>query len=103
MERRICNALNFSIIHQTPYPYINEFMRASNECPRPSCHAESSPVFHHMVMYLLELGRLPYLPVTKKPSIVAAAAVYIARIALGIKSKDVSVDPLGRWTRTLEY
>lgn len=103
MERRICNALNFSIIHQTPYPYTYEFIRASNECCRPSCHAESSQVFHQMVMYLLEIGRLPYLPVTRKPSLLAASAVYIARVALGIKSNDKSVDPLGRWTRTLHY
>jgi hypothetical protein len=54
-------------------------------------------------MYLLELGRLPYDPVTQKPSLLAAAAVYLARVTLGVQSSDVSVDPLGRWTRTLEY
>jgi hypothetical protein len=103
MERRICNALNFSLIHQTPYPYINEFMRASNECPVSSCRGEFSPVFHNLVLYLLELGRLPYDPVTKKPSLLAASAVYLARVTLGIQSKDTSVDPEGRWSRTLQY
>jgi hypothetical protein len=103
MERRICIALNFSLIHQTPYPYIYEFIRASNECPKPSCHDDSSPLFSNMVMYLLELGRLPYTPVTKKPSLLAASAVYAARVTLGIRSKDVSLDLEGRWTRTLKY
>lgn len=103
MERRICNALNFSVIHQTPYPYVYEFIRASRECPKPTCHADSSPLFSNMVMYLLELGRLPYSPVTKKPSLLAASAVYVARVTLGIRSKDLSLDPQGRWTRTLQY
>ena len=55
-------------------------------------------------MYLLKVGRLPYYtPVIKKPSLLAVAAIYLARCTLGIRSTDVSVDPLGRWTRTLEY
>jgi hypothetical protein len=33
----------------------------------------------------------------------AASAVYAARVTLGIRSKDVSLDPEGRWTRTLQY
>jgi cyclin A len=103
MERRICTALGFSLIHQTPYPYIYEFMRASNECSNPACESVSSPVFQHLVMYLLELGRLPYAPVTKKPSLLAAAAVYLARVTLGVGSSDISVDAAGRWTRTLQY
>jgi hypothetical protein len=51
----------------------------------------------------LELGRLPYAPVTKKPSLLAAAAVYLARVTLGVGSSDISVDAAGRWTRTLQY
>jgi hypothetical protein len=91
MERRICKALNFSFWHQTPYPYIYEFIRASNECPNPDC--SSSSLFNNMVLYLLELGRLPYCPVTKKPSLLAASAVYLARRTLGRHE----------WTPTLQY
>lgn len=94
MERRVCNALGWALARQTPYPFIHEFMRASHECPNPSC--ELPPTFHHMVSYLLELGRLPYTPVTKKPSLLAAAAVYLARVTLGIGGGEW-------WTRTLEY
>mmetsp|Transcript_39690 Transcript_39690/g.114851 ORF Transcript_39690/g.114851 Transcript_39690/m.114851 type:complete len:150 (-) Transcript_39690:136-585(-) len=93
MERRVCNALEFSLFKQTPYPFIFEFMRASCECADPGC--ETPPMFHNMVLYLLEIGRLPYIPVTKKPSIVAAAAVYLARVTLRVRG--------GPWTKTLEY
>ena len=44
MEWLICKALNFSLSQQTPYPYIFEFMRASDECTNPSCHSGSPPV-----------------------------------------------------------
>jgi hypothetical protein len=91
MERRICKALHFSFWHQTPYPYSYEFIRASHECPKPDC--SSSSLFNNMVLYLLELGRLPYSPVTKKPSLLAASAVYLARMTLGRHE----------WTPTLEY
>ena len=103
MERRICKALNFACWHHTPLLFSYEFMRASHECPYTSCHNKSSALFNHMVMYMLELGRLPYSPVTRKPSLLAAAAVYLARANLGIRSNDTTLDPLGRWTRTLEY
>ena len=93
MERRVCNALGFALVRQTPYPYIHEFMRASSECPDPGC--ESQPVLKEMVQYLLELGRLPYMPVTQKPSLLAAAAVYLSRVTLGLGG--------GEWTATLEY
>lgn len=99
MERRICSALNFSLCHQTPHPYVFEFLRASNECPNPYCRAGSTPVVQNLVLYLLELGRLPYSPVTKKPSLLAAAAMYLARCTLGIRDADNG----SVWTRTLEY
>jgi hypothetical protein len=103
MERRICKALNFACWHKTPLLFTYEFIRASHECPSPCCHSNSSALFHNMVMYMLEIGRIPYIPVTKKPSLLAAAAVYLARVNLGVRSNDTTLDPHGRWTRTLEY
>ena len=47
-----------------------------------------------MTNYLLELGRLPYGPVTRKPSLLAAASIYLARVTL---YQDTT------WTPTLEY
>ena len=91
MERRVCNALGFAMSRQTPYLFIHEFLRASQECANPGCGAPES--FRFMVLYLLELGRLTYLPVTKKPSLLAAAAIYLARVTFHMKP----------WSTTLEY
>eukprot|EP00934_Nitzschia_sp_Nitz4_P000991 Nitzschia sp. Nitz4//scaffold264_size26629//14396//16211//NITZ4_008235-RA/size26629-augustus-gene-0.9-mRNA-1//-1//CDS//3329544800//991//frame0 len=93
MERRVCRALNFSLVSITPHSFLLEFMRASAECSFPGC--EPAATFQHMVNYLLELGRLPYAPVTQKPSLLAASAVYLARVTLGIAG--------GPWTETLQY
>ncbi|KAL3939088.1 MAG: hypothetical protein SGBAC_006133 [Bacillariaceae sp.] len=103
MERRICNALNFSLLHQTPHLYTTEFIRASYECADASIMPKASPVFYHTVMYFMELCRLPYFPVTQKPSLLAAAAVYGARVTLGVQSSDRTLDPQGRWSPTLQH
>jgi Cyclin, C-terminal domain len=59
----------------------------------------------HMAHYLLELGRLPFAPTTCKPSLLAAAAVYLARASLNIRMEhpESSCDPNGIWTPSLEY
>eukprot|EP00429_Kryptoperidinium_foliaceum_P024494 CAMPEP_0176131652 /NCGR_PEP_ID=MMETSP0120_2-20121206/66658_1 /TAXON_ID=160619 /ORGANISM="Kryptoperidinium foliaceum, Strain CCMP 1326" /LENGTH=262 /DNA_ID=CAMNT_0017467049 /DNA_START=12 /DNA_END=800 /DNA_ORIENTATION=+ len=91
MERRVCNALGFALARQTPYPFLHEFLRASTECTDQSC--ESPQIFRNLVLYLMELGRLPYLPLTCKPSLLTAAAVYLARATLGMVP----------WSPTLEF
>jgi hypothetical protein len=91
MERRVCNALGFAMARQTPYLFIHEFLRASQECSNPGCEAPES--FHFMVLYLLELGRLTYVSVTKKPSLLAAAVVYLARATFHMEP----------WSKTMEY
>jgi hypothetical protein len=118
MERRVCNALNFSFFREpTPYQFLLEFLRASNEgdtpkvnntnqCQHPFCGIApaTKSVVADMANYLLELGRLPYAPVTRKPSLLAAAAVYLARKTLGICSQHcTSTDPEGIWTPTLQF
>ena len=102
MERRICNALNFTFFEApTPHQFLFEFMRASlagcapEEQGRRMCDIAipaaatgvglaTDSVFKDMVHYLLELGRLPYGPTGRNPSLLAAAAVYLARVTLGI-------------------
>mmetsp|Transcript_18689 Transcript_18689/g.38563 ORF Transcript_18689/g.38563 Transcript_18689/m.38563 type:complete len:733 (-) Transcript_18689:46-2244(-) len=115
MERRVCNALNFSFFQApTPHHFLFEFMRASlagfasehsekgqkpkgKMCAFPiDSRGRAIPasakgvgqaidsVFRDMAHYLLELGRLPYGPAGAKPSLLAAAAVYLARVTLGI-------------------
>lgn len=107
MERRVCNALNFSFFKApTPHQFLYEYMRASlAECvseqtwpvlSRSFAKTSAIPgsaigvrfathsVFRDMTHYLLELGRLPYGPTGRNPSLLAAAAVYLARVTLGI-------------------
>jgi len=92
MERRVCNALGFAMARQTPYLFLHEFLRASQELTDPSWEIHES--FQYFVLYLLELGRLAYLPVTKSPSMLTAAVIYLAR-------GTFHMTPL--WTPTLEY
>jgi hypothetical protein len=145
MERRICNALNFTFFEApTPHQFLFEFMRASlvgcapeqQERKWASIPAAATGVglatdsiFRDMVHYLLELGRLPYGPTGRNPSLLAAAAVYLARVTLGIpralkdaaesasavsnsptlaspsdSDSDSSLDPFSyNWTPTLKY
>jgi len=114
MERRICNAVDFNFFKApTPHQFLFEFLRASLagcaaktedpsksnacscdcRCQCPRClvpasslgvEAASHSVFRDMAHYLLELGRMPYAPTLRNPSLLAAAAVYLARLTLGI-------------------
>jgi cyclin A len=115
MERRICNALGFAFFREpTPYQFLLEFLRASHEgdldprtCPRGSCGVVpvTNSILTDMANYLLELGRIPFGPATRKPSLLAASAVYLARVTLGVRSSqlDAACDPNGYWTPTLAY
>lgn len=142
MEKRICNALNFSFYEvPTPHQFLFEFMRASlaghvteEKEQKWSIPAAATgvglsidSVFRDMAHYLLELGRLPYAPTGRNPSLLAAAAVYLARVTLGIaralkdgasaashssylassmsdSDSDSSLDPLWYyWTPTLKH
>jgi hypothetical protein len=129
MERRVCNALQFSFFQEpTPYQFLLEFLRAShegdlflqqhrqvdvdaNDATTRCCHSYcgfipvTESVFSNMANYLLELGRLPVAPTTYKPSLLAAAAVYLARVTLNLRCDhpNPSCDPNGFWTPSLEY
>ena len=138
MERRVCNALNFTFFEApTPHHFLFEFMRASfaqesaaststttATCTNSTTGACScgcrrclipaaatgvglaiDSVFRDMAHYLLELGRLPYGPTGRKPSLLAAAVVYLTRVTLGIPRRlpSSSSDRDAYWTPTLEY
>jgi hypothetical protein len=143
MERRVCNALNFTFFEApTPHHFLFEFMRASfaqesaaststgtttctnsttggcscgcRRCIIPAAATgvglAIDSVFRDMAHYLLELGRLPYGPTGRKPSLLAAAVVYLTRVTLGIpratiahRSLSSSSECNAYWTPTLEY
>jgi hypothetical protein len=56
-----------------------------------------------MVMYLLCLARLPSGLMEERPSLVVAAALYLARATLGIEDSTNPAYPYKYWSRTLQY
>jgi hypothetical protein len=104
LETRICKELEFRLHRVTPLHFINEYLRASHACPDRSCEFDHA-VLRQMVMYLLELGRIPYELSIRKPSLLAASAMYLARATLGLREdcNDHAVDRHGYWTKTLQH
>jgi cyclin A len=100
----VCRELEFRLSCITPFHFVNLFLRASNGCPNGGCEFDH-PVLRQVVMYLLVFSRLSYQLSLSKPSLLAAAAVYLARATVGIRESDPAhaVHPEGFWTRTLEY
>lgn len=94
MEMAVCDALQFRLYQVTPHDFVEQYLRASMAnrrlitCPVLENHVERS-----MVEYLLELSFLPYELVTVAPSKIAAAAMYLSRVVLGLPG----------WSPTLEH
>lgn len=136
MEARVCDALKFDLSLRTPYHYVDRFLRASrasseSSAPTPAVSAlnraddaASNVLPRRLVHYLLDLATLEYRLVSKKPALVAAAAVYLARATLGVREEPPSPPPAsvtgggghqpssssfrrgalsGHWSRTLEH
>lgn len=123
-EAAVCKALKFDLSFVTPVEYLDRFLRASYVSAKNSTSSSSAIVgmnnptnslMEKLVHYLLDLGTLEYKLVMKKPSLVTAAAIYLARVQLGIR--DFS-EPLFEvpsrttssvsnkstiWSKTLEY
>jgi hypothetical protein len=94
MELSVCTALTFRLSQVTPFHYVQEFLRASCACGLSSCAAPENPVLKNMVLYLLELSMLPRELAYVNASLKCAAAVYLARVTLGIRDY---------WTKSLEF
>ena len=116
MEAAVCKCLKYSLNFVTPANFVHRFLRAScvssdrstspnhsnrsaNETSATVTVASSNIVqnlyLEKLVFYLLDLAVLEYkLVVLKKPSLVAAAALYLARATLGIREHVVSHSPL---------
>jgi hypothetical protein len=77
--------------------FVNQFLRASHACTCGVACTFDHPVLRHMTMYLLELSRVSFDLSYRPPSLLTAAAVYLARATLGVRGET------GFWSRTLEY
>eukprot|EP00986_Skeletonema_menzelii_P008419 scaffold3535_cov148-Skeletonema_menzelii.AAC.3 len=129
MEANIVNSLGFNLNFVTPYHHVHRFLaasQASSPCSlsvdRPAMrlgkHNATNDMMECLVMYLLDLSLLDYTFVSKKPSLVAAAAVYLARCTLGIREPTAMAPSLlhdefdspsfqreveGYWSKTLQH
>jgi cyclin A len=94
MEMGVCSALQFRLWHVTPLDFCEEFLRASANKRRIGCPVVERSLERSMVEYLLALSLLPYELVSVAPRKVAAAAVYLARVVLGMEQP---------WSPTLQH
>jgi Cyclin, C-terminal domain len=78
-------------------------MKASQACLAGFHCQNENGVFRLMCLYLAELSRLSVDLIGTKPSLIAAAIVYLARVTIGIREDDKchKVDEKGYWTKTL--
>lgn len=84
IEDKVCQVLEFRVQRVSPVQFLNHFLKASYACTSGSFCSFDHPVLRNMTMYILELSRLSYDLVAKKPSLVAAASLYLARATLGM-------------------
>jgi hypothetical protein len=102
LEFRVFRQLGFSLQCLTPLHYLNAYLRASRACPCRSCEYDH-PVLRQMAMYLLCLARLPSGLMDERPSLVVAAALYLARATLGIQDSQTPAYARKYWSQTLQY
>lgn len=94
MELAVCKALQFYLYQVTPHDFVEELLRASNaDRQRIGCPVMESDVERSTVEYLLELSLLSFSLSTVPPRLVAAAAMYLSRVTLGLDG----------WSPTLEH
>nr|XP_011468840.1 PREDICTED: putative cyclin-B3-1 isoform X3 [Fragaria vesca subsp. vesca] len=74
MERSILKKLKFRLNTPTPYVFMLRFLKA----------AQSDTKLEHLAFYLIELCLVEYEPIMVKPSLLCAAAIYVARCTLHI-------------------
>lgn len=101
MERRVCKALQFRVHALTPMHYLPTFLRASRPCQDAACPYRST-VQHNVALYLITLGRISYDMSKMPPSVLTAAAVYLARVTLGIQADERIAEGV-YWSSTLSH
>jgi Cyclin, C-terminal domain len=102
LESQVCNHLQFRLHLVTPLHYVNLLLRAGHPCACTSCRHDH-PTVRHLVMYLLQLGRLSWKLAHLPPSQVAAGAVYLARLCFHQRYRSVDGVDEGYWPKTLQY
>jgi Cyclin, C-terminal domain/Cyclin, N-terminal domain len=103
VEARICKELGFRLMRVTPLNFLNNFLKASYACNAGTHCQYDNAVLRQLTMYLLALSRISCDLSVKKPSLVAAASLYLARVTLGLRETNMDHRAVEScyWTRTL--
>lgn len=88
MEKTILKALNFQLCYPLPLHFLRRFSKAA--------HADQE--IHTLAKYLMELGLVEYECSSWKPSLLAAASLYLTLHILAEDSKKKT-----QWTETLKF
>lgn len=90
MEMRIVKTLNFSFGRPLPLHFLRRYSKAG----------KALPIHHTMAKYFLEQSLVHYEMCHYPPSLIAAAALYLAFLIIGNDEEDEGKDI---WTDTLAY
>jgi hypothetical protein len=96
--------LKFRPLRITPVHFLDIHERASQASTAFVARRDINqhqPQFHHMIQYILQLACSNYQLSHEKPSLVAAAACYLTRATLGLRSSADEGSQI--WTPTLEF
>lgn len=103
-EARICKQLEFRLLRVTPFNFLNIFLKASYACNSGRHCQYDNAVLRLLTTYLLELSRLSCDLIVKKPSLIAAAALHLARVTMGLRETNAThCAESDYWTKTLVH
>ena len=91
MESNITRALQFRVHLITPYHFADYYIQTSTagiDYTRKHDKIRESALFESIVLFLLDLSLLKFELVDQKGSLTAAAATYLAKIAVGMKDNN---------------
>jgi len=97
-EARVCKVLQFRLHHITPVSYEFLFLQASQESEGEKVQSILRDIFR----YFLELGCFAHELVSQRPSLTAAASLWLARAILAY-SKATFITAKQNWNDTLKY
>lgn len=98
MEAKVCDLLQFHLQSSTPYQFIDRFLRGSDATAGLLSPSPRNPIQEQMVLYLTELSLMKSELMETPCCLITAAAVYLARVTLGIRDVDGNI-----WSKTLKY
>jgi len=105
MELQICLSLKFDLYHTTPIQFMESYLHAACQHEMVDKHK-----LKHVALYLLELSLLEYSFVQFPCSMLAATAVYLAKIIVckargnaTVKSDKLATVDATYWDATLSF